>query len=314
MHALLWQFALVLPLDQFFNNQRAIKRETEEHNKLRYGEKTITEHQWINASLVLSTALPRTTSSVLTPVSIEDLSDAVAEHVAVATGLMIDTHLLKEHIAPLCQLIEPSEFLAITLCRCSIMSEVLGDGLSKYLRGSMHSREHGSCADAQHTLPQQTLLQELVETRQSLTRLRAAAQSGFVGHFDGDMSLQTFVQRKSKDELLSKNDLRAQLRTATLEWAIDSNIAFANCPGSIVKVERLIRTMTTGRDSTVSNVMDKLVGRMTIGRHALILDSALDLMQKDIIDKVLCVYVCLIPDQKAHTHPVCTHISQPSCT
>lgn len=297
VHNVMWEHSLVKPIDAFIKRGMGFKA-------VRYESRIMTDELWRIAAPIISHGLSRSTASDLHPIDIDQMCEEVCDLIAGAAGVTIDKSLFKEHIAELCQLIEPSLFLAKTLCRCDVVSEVLGEGLSKHARGSLHCCEHGAAMITPQTSTTQTLLQELVETRQELTRFKSAAACGFIGSFDVCVDRSTLIRRKAPCETLSKRGNRTMLKTATLEWAVSSNIAFKNCPESIVGVERLLRLMKTGIASDVSEVMDQLCSQRTIGRHALVLDSALDALMKEKIDKacmlfshfVVCCWCCNVLD------------------
>eukprot|EP00973_Karenia_brevis_P044771 6200604-Karenia_brevis.AAC.1 len=76
-------------------------------------------------------ALPHGGTHMLTPHSIDKVVQDILDMVFIATNATISATSLRDHIAPICQLLEPTEFLAKTLVRCDIMEEVMGKELTK---------------------------------------------------------------------------------------------------------------------------------------------------------------------------------------
>ena len=251
----------------------------------------ITEAHWEHVATLLANDLPHGARE-LEPMTIEDLCTAVGDFVVRSAGVSFDTLLLQEHVAALCQRLEPSMFLARTLCRCDIMIELVGKSLTSQLRRFMHHIDYSLGPPSSDASTVQTLLQELVETRQSLTKLRDGVARGFVGHVDhsdapvNPAEVTSLIPRKNTvKDLETHRDKTEMLKTASLEWAVRNKIAFANAPSTLVEAGRVIGLMTHGERSEISDHLEHLVTRYTFGRHLLLLDIALDALLKDEIMK-----------------------------
>lgn len=295
VHTLVWDRIIVQPLDNFllkYNNK-----------KLRKSAECLDEAKWEHAAHFLVGSMVDDVK-LMAPISIEELCNAVAELVRSVAGVCIDKHLLQEHVAPLCREFGSSLLLAHTVCRSDILAEVTGQTLARAVRSSVHFIFHNALPQPADGTTLQLMLQELVETKQAFTKFKSAAAAGFVGHFDFAVESKgdTMITRTQK---MSARDEHTMLNSATVEWALNSNIAFKNAPTSIVGAERLIRLMTTGVDSDHAECIEKLCSSKTYGRHALVLDTALDKMLADKIQKAMIILNYSYIDSSQHSTPQC---------
>eukprot|EP00973_Karenia_brevis_P071997 10003186-Karenia_brevis.AAC.1 len=74
-----------------------------------------TDSEFQRAAGHVMQALHYGSPAMLTPQSIDKVCEVISERVLMATGATVDASSLRDHIAPLCQLLEPTEFLAMTL-------------------------------------------------------------------------------------------------------------------------------------------------------------------------------------------------------
>ena len=289
-HGFLWDYGLVRPVQKYMVN---VASRQHVHIAKRYKRELpeITEAHWEHVATLLANALPHGARE-LEPLTIEDMCTAVGDFVVRSAGVSFDKLLLQEHVAALCQRLEPSMFLARTLCRCDIMIELVGKSLTSQLRMFMHHIDHSLDPPSSDDSTVQTLLQELVETRQSLTKLRDGVARGFVGHVDhsdahvNPAQITSFIPRKNTvKDLETHRDKTEMLKTASLEWAVRNKIAFKNAPSTLVEAGRVIGLMTHGERSEISDHLEHLVTGVSFGRHLLLLDIALDALLKDEIMK-----------------------------
>ena len=225
----------------------------------------------------------------LEPLSIEGLVEYIAECVARVAGVAVDETLLKAHVAPICQLAEPSIFLARTLCRCSLMVEIIGMALSAKLRAFILSSDFKLELPDDHASTCQTLLQELVETRQALTKLRLQVAAGVQNHIDHDVDdcgVNTLVLRTTDLRASGVKHVAANHKTLTLAWSLNANLAFKNAPATLTEASKLAALMTYGVENATCPFLSKICGKQAIARHCLALDAALDLLYKDKLEKV----------------------------
>ena len=179
----------------------------------------------------------------------DDVAESVSELLVRAVGIPLNEDLLKAHIAPICQTLEPSSFLAKTLCTCDFMVEIIGKSLSNRLRSFIYCIDYGLPEPDNADSTTQALLHELVETRQALTALRAHVASGQHGHRDyvcdaGDdenqsLAIKPLAQRGGSATASDAKNHKASMKTSTLAWALNANLAFKNTPQTLIDAARL---------------------------------------------------------------------------
>lgn len=285
IHTLLWHMSLVNWADNYIANYtKATGPAGAPKPKKTKRIDVLTDEAWV--SVAPHFCLER---NDLQPMSIEELCEFIQELAARASGVSLDVLLVKDHVVPLCQLVEPSMLLAKTIGRCSFMVELVGAALRSQLRSFLHCAAHGLEPVPHPNSTADVVLQELVETRQALARLKSAAAHNFRGHYDTEVNAagETFIARSFTVHDLSSRAHAEAIKTRTLDWAVQGKVAFSHAPTCLVDAERAIEKITTGEEHFTSNLLDSLVSRCTIGRHAIVLDSALDEMHKDRIDQVV---------------------------
>ena len=275
----IWEMTLVSPLDHLLGAREVVSTKT---GPRRIGSQNLTAKCWEDAASWIAGAIPLCSSSaLLEPVSIEECCEMVRMYCATCFGGMIDAALLKEYVAPAIQVAEPCRLFALTVCRSEIMKEIVGHSLSAQLRSSSHASACGLSAPA-HLPAIDVLLRELVETRQELTKLRNMLAAGSKREFDFDVDLTTHTALIKQTPIIRMaEEERVALRTATVQYALNSNVAFKNTPNSIVEADRVLNLAKgTGEDDINKEILEKLGSCWTIGRHALILEDALDELVK----------------------------------
>ena len=73
------------------------------------------------------------------------------------------------------------------------------------------------------------------------------------------------------------------LQTAQLQFATDCKTAFSQMPSTIAHAADFFTTMNCMHDQ--DRALDAVVSRYTLGRHALVVDSALDALTKQRIEE-----------------------------
>ena len=75
------------------------------------------------------------------------------------------------------------------------------------------------------------------------------------------------------------------LKTATVEFALKCRVAFKHAPKTIAEAAQLNNFARTSTNATIYDAIENLHGSRTIGRHALLLDEAIDLHTAEVIAK-----------------------------
>ena len=277
VHTMICERALVDPINAFFAGSVSIAPLDAKH---------INEQSWADAATHLAVDVVGgfdADDDLLEPICSENLCAIIANMIKSATSVQVDTYLLLEHIAPLCRIVEASRFVAHIVCRCDIIVELIGTTMARVVRAYAHRTAHCMHLEPDNNIAQQ-LVQEVVNTRQSLTKLKCAAAAGFIGHFDFDVERTTMIA--SRAVKATARDSHKTEHSATLEWAINSNLAFRNAPDSLVEAERVIRRLRGAPETTYNDLVEKLCSAQTYGRHAIVMDIALDKMMADRILQV----------------------------
>ena len=280
IHTMLWHKSLVKWADGYVANCAGPTSSRVHKRAKRDG--VLSEKKWIDVAPHFCTEL-----TDLSPIRIEVLCEYVEEFAVRSCNIQIDKVLVKDHVAPICQLVEPSLLLAKTICRCDFISEMLGETLRGRLRFYMHCATHGIDFPEIPNSTSDAAIQELVETRQALARLKSAAAHNFIGHYDTEVNARgdTLIARSHTLHDLESKGHQEAIKTSTLQWAMQGRIAFKHVPRSLVEAERTIQKIMIGETSSNSSLFDSLVSRYTLGRHATILDMALDELHKDRVSK-----------------------------
>ncbi len=113
-------------------------------------------------------------------------------------GVQCDKALLKKILAPLMLEFGPSRFLAQAVCRCDVMAELFGNALTNHLRKAMHAEFWDKQLPHIANL-QELMLQELVQTRSQMTRVRHECLTAFEerGRLTTEQIGDSLILRKS---------------------------------------------------------------------------------------------------------------------
>ena len=323
VHALFWDSLLVRDIDRYIqrNSSHCI---SVEKNKIRHDSVTATLPATYAVVAPFLVADLVHASDMLEPLSIDEIAEYMSETLVRAVGVPLDEDLLKAHIAPVCQLLDTSLFLARTLCKCNFMAEIIGKSLCLRIRSFIYCNSYDLPEPDTADSAALDLLRELIETRQALTALRTQVAFGHNNHKDyvcdggdGDHHKPLVVNpasRRTGSTLYSdvKNH-KASLKTSTLEWALNANLAFKNTPQSLIDVARLSSLLRGGSDNSTCDYIDKLCANNTLGRHCLALDEALDFFLKEKIDKACTVFSTprriIVVSFIVTAHPSCLYSS-----
>ena len=73
-----------------------------------------------------------------------------------------------------------------------------------------------------------------------------------------------------------RRDANEILKTATVEFALKCNVAFKHCPKTIAEASAVFHFARTGSNAQIHDAFDHLHSSTSVGRHARILDDAVD--------------------------------------
>ena len=214
---------------------------------------------------------------LLTTTSTQECVEQVAVLSACGCGVDIDHGLLLQHIAPICiWVLEPTEFLAMTLCRTRLVAELLGETLSKLLRAYVHAEDFKLPQAINMSDIGNDLAQEMVKTRQELTSMRSSVNtSNLIPEVAGSsLVLQAPRKRARREEKLD-------IQSAWVRFVLNCNLAFANAPKTVAAAEQLMAFDRRGDRDGIYDAMEHCLSRTSIVRHARLLDMALDLHQEE---------------------------------
>lgn len=247
------------------------------------------ERNWNLIANLLIDALPGiqddAKGKLLEPTATQDCVEHIALLCACACGVDIEHELLLEHIAPICMsAVEPTEFLAKTVCRSCTVREVLGTTLSKVLRAYVHS-EQFVFPQTLHTNDMVSeLSQELVHTKQELTRLRAAAAAS-PSALPVEVVGQSLVLRGPAKR--SRADVRMDKKTAWVEFVMKCNLAFKHAPKTAAVAEQLVAFGRSGDSDGIHDALEHCLGRETVRSHMSLVDLALDSLVQERLNKAV---------------------------
>ena len=209
--------------------------------------------------------------------SIEEAVDHIATLCACCFGVEISHSLAKDILSPLCAVVDPSPFLAKTIALSGIMKELVGPNLASCLKPYVVGKQWNAEHTVQMDIRIPSLLQELVETRQELTRLKHTAkihaQSGrplgldVIGSCLVPTTAQTSTAREHRDES----------KTKMVEFMVRHKVANKHMPKTLAEAETLIQDLRTGSHMESDNVIEKLCTYSSLREHVLWLEQALDL-------------------------------------
>lgn len=191
-----------------------------------------TDEDFAGAARNLVAVMPAGSESLLLPQSISKMLEIIADRVMLATGVDIDQALLQDHIAPICQLLEPTEFLAMTIARCDIMSELIGKSLTTMVR------RHCMQYDWQIELPDlgtnhnlHSVLEELLQTRSTLVQIKgylANDQPRRAIELCGRSLMSPLMKPRMHDSLAEKHYMKTRELFDAAMMIVSTNIAISN--------------------------------------------------------------------------------------
>ena len=288
--ALLWQ-RLAAEVDTAIASQALVHR-----RRLRVDAATALDtHRWATLAHIVVSGLPDAAEDMMAEIGADEVCLLVEEGVARRLGVSIDTDLMHAHVVGvILNVVAPSRFFAETVLRCEVMTEMLGEKLSQDLRHILHCELTGDVDDAPPSDNAQVVLDELVQTRQELARLRAAVtHSQDLGQrLSAEIlgrSLATRHVLKKPFSLKYRGGTDDELKSVTVQFALDCRAAFRHVPSTLVEAESIIHRIKTG-DPIMSEcvlTVDRLCSRWTLGRHALLMDSALDLELRNRVEEAI---------------------------
>jgi hypothetical protein len=247
---------------------------------------------WKASAAILVGALPDPGDMYAEPISVQECAVRVQERCVYAFNGDVQLDLIMDHISSLCiNAVEPSLFLADVICLSDMMTELIGPCLSLRLRAYVHAsalRIDGSFAGASL---EQDLIDELLSTRRALTMAKAAASAGdakgVLSH-SGPSLLPQLRPRYDFQGTRDRNSVAMLLKTATLQLVISTRIAAAHLPTTFKEVNDLYSSLGCVVPDEIRHHVDQAAGRCTIGKHSVLLDSAIDIYTADRISKAWC--------------------------
>lgn len=218
--------------------------------------------------------------------STDDVADFIVFFCTSALNVHVNVQSVIDIISPLCtSVLEPSVFLAKTIMRGYMMDELLGATCAIELRRYIHCDQFGVPYLTSPVILK-NLVDELVETRSKLAKARTELGEGRV--YDASrtlgrnrvLSTQIALRRQRKNR-----DAMMELNTATLNYAVDSKIAFRNCPDSLHRAEEVARSVEGLGSNDHAEAATRCISQYTIARHCLTLDAAIDAYTCDRISR-----------------------------
>lgn len=258
---------------QYYNQHMAERGEGWPHN----------DKEWEDGARRLLSFVPNSTGDELTPVSCDVCCEQISELCVYAFNVSPPVGMIRDHIGPLCQHIEPSLFLARTLARCGIMSAFLGDSLTTELRSFLHSYTFDVPQRARgHAI--QHVVSELVRVRSQLVEVQAHASTGDIANVRQIVG-PTRLLMKSKPTLKTfKQDCEYDKRHTRFElasMAAELSLSFKNIPATLGRIRSLDRTSS----SDSSEALSTLASNKSLRHMVLTIDEAVDVHTREKIAK-----------------------------
>ena len=218
----------------------------------------------------------------------EQICNAVANHLGVA----LDECIVRLHLSPVFQRIEPTMLLVNASCRSSFAAQLLGNRLPRRLRVLMHCETFHVEAPAFNIGHE--LLAELVETRSALTLARAKANvPRITAVMDDQHGGEDDVTMQSMLTSLYAQPPESKLKVSisVIESMLNNNVALKNAPTLFADAFKLFASIEGIEAEKLYDAVDKLVSRPWITATMQHLEIALDELIKDLINKDLhCLY------------------------
>jgi len=244
-----------------------------------------------DAGKLIYTGLPEFDATAdFEPISVEECAQQIAEVCALDFGVNVDWLFIRDHLSPLCSNIKPSRFLVKTILRSDLMKEFVGDTLAKTLRIYEFRRTFDMAFQPPPSISMQELMQELIDAKSSIGEAKNAAQIGDARRVSNvlgvGMTLTKVDARRNLSRPLTaaseeKQELRDRIKLATVDMAMSLKQAFKHVPETLGAASSLISLMTYGQvpsSTQQQQALENALSRYTVGRHCLVVDSALDLL------------------------------------
>jgi hypothetical protein len=221
---------------------------------------------------------------LLTPISIDEVVDAIHLLVVKATGADVSKESLRDHIAPICHTFEPTSFLVKLVCRCDIMQEVMGTTLGKALRYFAFTDDLQWDRPPEYIEPNilQSVVQEMLRDRKTLNDVRLLLADGKVTEATvlcGAPKLSTTKSTKAKTRVRGEHRTAEENRQKMHESAILVMKTNANLKEHKT-TQNTIRVDALGSFSAAESVPYK-----KLSPYLLTLDAAMDSYVGDMITK-----------------------------
>ena len=239
----------------------------------------------------IASGLPATQSvGFLEPMSVDDVVAEINEMCLAAHGVSIDTEHIRAIVAPMCQVVEPTKFLAHTVLRTSCMAECLGSTLSGHMPGFMHSRTFDLAPIDSGADITSALLRELVDTRKTLNKYKTFAVQGAYH------SLTTLAGHRSvsasswaDDHISTAKDESMRTAHAMLEYQTRLNVAFKHVRETVseaLTVINIAKGAASDAQSEAESALNSLASERNLRRYLGPLEHAIDLYMADKVMKV----------------------------
>lgn len=229
----------------------------------------------------------------LDPLSTDEFCERICETLASHLGISLNEDLVRVHVSPMCQCVDPSELLVAAVCRSSLAGQLLGTTLPKRLRVAMHCEAFGVELPEMDRNVADDLLQELETTRAELIRAQAAKHVShvMVGELQGNNlnadegGLAAGVMLETMYAKPTTSDIRTRIQL--IESTLRNNVALKNAPNVFSDAFNLMCALSPIDDDSMQTALSKLVSRQALCTSMLHLETALDELLKEEIFKEL---------------------------
>lgn len=241
---------------------------------------------------IVSSSAMLSTEDALRTTDIDPCAAKVVESVALGIGVEVDEFVVRDMIAPICNHMETSDFLALTLMKTSMLHEIVGERLARVARGALHNRVFTVDLDSVISANLlQCVMDDLVQTRKQLIGVKCSASRGDVFEL-AKLGNQSLLQCKKKEELCSADQKLKNIYMPLVSTLVKSNMAFKTSADTVAQIATLSMNAifeTERPENEILSFVDKLPKAQSLARHMRNIDSAIDLYTKATIDKVRCL-------------------------
>jgi hypothetical protein len=243
-------------------------------------------------SLLVSSSIPQQREARHS--SIDDCAKRLSTHCALAFGCPISEELVRDHIAPLVHIdgLEPTVFLADTIARTGLMDEFMGTVLVQTLRRHLWHHAFPDAAASQTTLDQDLLIREHVAMAEKICRAKLAAARGRVREIQDLVGTSKMLNPDAHCVAATSTARETNVRMSsfkafhTMKFALETRMAFSRAPTSLQEAEAAITKMRYGEYAEVEESLGEICGKVTLGRHVIWTDEALDHCIKKKVEEV----------------------------